>query len=543
MENRRKIIVAGAGAAGLTAAIFAARQGAEVTILEAMERPAKKLLLTGNGRCNITNLDEHLPEAYYGSGREIAAALTKSFGAREMCDFLEELGLLTQEKNGYVYPYTGQSSSVLEVLLAEVRRLKIKLKLSEKIVRITENPAAHTSDKAVSANSENISLQRDTTDSLQLKKKNHGLLQNKHNAAMDAAFYAWTVETATWQYHADAVIITCGSKCVPSTGSDGSGYDLAKALGHTIVPVAPALTSVTCQYENLQALAGVRCRAKVSLYKCINSRQTTSAASHNENNANSVKAVTKRLGAKDEKVSLTAGNEIQLLASETGELQWTKYGVSGIVVFQLSRFVSNHRSKEPLYFSIDLLPDFEEEQIKGLLRNRAEQIRNEKAATLLSGFLNDRMIPVILKEADHYLAERSAAKGASASAARISAKNEAKSSTRHVVQNACQQKKLRSLTKYTCAELEPEQLDALVHVMKHLELPINGTKSFDTCQVCSGGIDCRELNPDTLESKLHPGLYFAGEIVDVDGPCGGYNLQWAWSSAYAAGYAAATPDR
>lgn len=472
MEQRRKIIVAGAGPAGLTAAIFAARQGAEVTILEGMERPGKKLLLTGNGRCNITNLDKQLPEAYYGSGREIAAALTRGFGAEEVCRFFEELGLLTQEKNGYVYPYSAQSSAVLEVLLAEVRRLKIKLKLSERIVAVYNTTVLPENRNPIKPDQKNMTGSDSRINSCEC------VVDTTENQRCTL----WTVETATWKYQADAVIITCGSKCVPATGSDGSGYTLAESLGHRIVPVAPALVPVTCRFEELQSLAGVRCRAKVSLFKA---------------------------GTKN-------GVQRTFLASELGELQWTKYGISGIVVFQLSRFVSNAAPNEKLNFELDLLPEFDSEQIRNLLLNRAGQIRNEKASVLLNGLLNDKLIPVILKEADKILAaeQESSEKG----------KNK---------------KKIRSLTKYICSELNEMQLDAVIQAMKKLELPITGTKSFDTCQVCSGGVDCRELNPETLESRFHEGLYFAGEIVDVDGPCGGYNLQWAWSSGYAAGCAAA----
>ena len=468
MEQRRKIIVAGAGPAGLTAAIFAARQGAEVTILEGMERPGKKLLLTGNGRCNITNLDKQLPEAYYGSGREIAASLTRAFGAEEVCRFFEELGLQTQEKNWYVYPYSAQSGAVLEVLLSEVRRLKIKLKLSERIVAVYSTKTLHKDRKPIE--SKNASDSR------------INFCECMDYIAENQIGNPWTVETATWKYQADAVIITCGSKCVPATGSDGSGYTLAESLGHRIVPVAPALVPVTCRFDELQNLAGVRCRAKVSLFK----------------------AGTKK------------GGQRTFLASEIGELQWTKYGLSGIVVFQLSRFVSNAAPNEKLNFELDLLPEFDSEQIRNLLLNRSKQIPNEKASVLLNGLLNDKLIPVILKEADKIL-----------------------TAEQEPSEKGKNKKKIRSLTKYICSELSEIQLDAVIQAMKRMELPITGTKSFDTCQVCSGGVDCHELNPETLESRFHEGLYFAGEIVDVDGPCGGYNLQWAWSSGYAAGCAAA----
>lgn len=415
MEQRRKVIVVGGGAAGLMAAIFAAREGAQVTVLEAMERPGKKLLLTGNGRCNLTNLDADLPGAYHGSGRKVAASLTRAFDGHAVCRFFKELGLLTQEKNGYVYPYSAQSGSVLEVLLSEIRRLKVKLKLSEKIKAVSKTPQG------------------------------------------------WAVSTEGWTYEADALILACGSKCVPSTGSDGSGYVLAKSLGHKILKVAPALTPVTCRSDYLQNLAGVRCRARVSLCR---------------------------------------GRE-QEIAADTGELQWTKYGVSGIVVFQLSRYISSAASPEGMFFKIDLLPEYEKEQLFHILSRRSATIGQEKVSVLLAGLLPEKLIPVILSETDRT------------------------------------HKKSRSITKYTCSELTDEQLWFLIDLMKTFTLPITGTKSFDTCQVCAGGVDCREVDPDTLESRLHPGLYFAGEMLDVDGPCGGYNLQWAWSSGYAAGRAAA----
>lgn len=415
MEQKRKVIVVGGGAAGLMAAVFAAREGAQVTILEAKERPGKKLLLTGNGRCNLTNLDTDLPEAYHGSGRKMAASLTRAFDGRAVCRFFEELGLLTQEKNGYIYPYSAQSGSVLEVLLSEIRRLKVKLKLSEKIKEVTKTPEG------------------------------------------------WAVSTEGWTYESDAVILACGSKCAADTGSDGSGYVLARSLGHKIIKIAPALTPVTCKADYLQNLAGVRCRARVTLCR---------------------------------------GRE-QEIAADTGELQWTKYGVSGIVVFQLSRYISSAASPEGMYFKIDLLPEYEKEQLLHILSRRAAMIGREKLSVLLAGLLPEKLIPVVLGEMDRI------------------------------------QKSSRSFTKYTCSEFADKQAGLLIDLMKAFILPITGTKSFDTCQVCAGGVDCREVNPDTLESCLHPGLYFAGEMLDVDGPCGGYNLQWAWSSGYAAGRAAA----
>lgn len=261
MEPKKRVIVAGAGAAGLMAAITAARAGASVTVLEAMERPGKKLLLTGNGRCNLTNLDPALPMAYYGTGAALAAAVIKRFDAEKLVSWFEELGLLIQEKNGYVYPYSAQAGSVLEVLLAEARHLKIKLKYSEKIIEIQKHSISSTKE------------------------------------------VEWEVRTQTWKYTADAVILACGSKAVMTTGSDGSGYALAASLGHTIQTVKPALTPVICKEKFLPQISGVRCRACVTLFEQIGKKEPV------------------------------------MLRQEKGELQWTKYGVSGIVIFQLSRFV------------------------------------------------------------------------------------------------------------------------------------------------------------------------------------------------------------
>lgn len=425
MEQKKRVIVAGAGAAGLMAAITAARAGASVTVLEAMERPGKKLLLTGNGRCNLTNLDPALPMAYYGTGAVLAASVIKQFDAKKLIGWFEELGLLVQEKNGYVYPYSAQSGSVLEVLLAEARHLKVKLKYSEKITEIQKHSAPSQDEPE------------------------------------------WEVKTQTWRYSADAVILACGSKAVMTTGSDGSGYTLAASLGHTIQTVKPALTPVTCKEKFLPQLSGVRCRACVTLFE--------------------------QMGKK----------EPVMLHQEKGELQWTKYGVSGIVIFQLSRFVVPEEKNRRQFLSIDLLPDFETEKLYELLLRRAVLLGEEKAGVLLAGMLPEKLIPVILSCADQG------------------------------------QKGQKPLAKTTCQKLSKEQIWQLLHTIKQFGLEVTGTKSFDTAQVCAGGVDGNEVWIDTLESKLHRGLYFAGELLDVDGPCGGYNLQWAWSSGYLAGSCAA----
>lgn len=407
---KKTVIVVGGGASGLMAAIAAARRGAAVTVLEGMERPGKKLLQTGNGRCNLTNLDRQLPEKYYGSGAMLARSLTQRFDGAAAVAFFEELGLLVQEKNGYVYPYPAQASAVLQVLLAELRRLHVRLKLGERVT------------------------------------------------SLEMSGGTWQVKTASWTYTAEAVILACGGKALPATGSDGSGYALARSLGHAVVTPVPALAPVACEGSFFVSLAGVRCRAAVSLFQ-----------------------------------KKTSGDE--QLAAETGELQWTKYGVSGIVVFQLSRHISACSRPHNLFFEVDLLPDFGETYVKELLCRRKEALAKERPAALLPGILHEKLIPVIIKNAG------------------LSAKK-------------------------SCGELNDTEIERLIAAAKHLRLSVAGTKSFDACQVCAGGVSGDEVCPDTLESRKHRKLYFTGELLDVDGPCGGYNLQWAWASGYAAGTAA-----
>lgn len=461
-----KIIVGGAGASGLMAAISAARAGASVTILEAMERPGKKLLMTGNGRCNLTNMDDRLAEAYHGAEPVQAAAVLRRFDAVRTRNFFRELGLLTVEKNGYVYPYTNQASSVLEVLLAEVRRLGIRLKLSEKIVGIERRDGK------------------------------------------------WQVRTATWTYPADALILCCGSKCMPSTGSDGSGYALAQMAGLPIQDVSPALVPLVCEESFLPALAGVRCHARVTLQQAETpevARQaipshSIPAQTKTENQTVSGQIRTAKQSflvdpeiAKQQKQEnqgrKTESSVWQEIASETGEVQWVRYGLSGIAVFQLSRHVSAARPGTRFRILLDLFSPFCKEELEELLQKRAASLFKEPPAVLLRGLLPEKLIPVVLSRA-------------------------------------------KIPPKQRCGALDEQTLARLLAVCRSFALTVSGTKSFDVCQVCAGGVSLHEVDPRTLECQRAPGLYLAGELLDIDGPCGGYNLQWAWASGYVAGTSA-----
>ncbi|MCD7744359.1 MAG: NAD(P)/FAD-dependent oxidoreductase [Lachnospiraceae bacterium] len=481
---KKKVIVIGAGAAGLTAAISAARSGAEVTILEAQERPGRKLLVTGNGRCNLTNTDRGIHERYCGTGSSLASLLLKQFSASDTLAFFHELGLFTQEKNEYVYPYTSQASSVLEVLLAELRRLRVKLKFSVTVTEIVD----HSKYTGIS------------------QKKPDALKKSRAKPDSSACAFdqeeqspQYSIVTPTWTYEADAVILACGSKAAPSTGASETGYALAQALGHSIIRPRPVLVPFTCQSSfPEQRLAGVRCRAKVSLLRHHSIHAPANAPAIAENQVSFV--------SHKESSQMQCGNKAyERITSDIGELQWTKYGVSGIVIFQLSRFTEfsfTESGKQNRYLlSIDFLPDYTEAEIEEMLRQRAEDLGRESVSVLLRGMLHEKLIPVILKRAGE----------------------------------AC-----GGYAPKFCSELWNHKnfIPGLAAVIKAYLLPITGTKSFEQAQVCAGGVDGREVSVH-LESRFHRNLYFAGELMDVDGPCGGYNLQWAWTSGYLAGQNAA----
>lgn len=397
----RKVIVVGAGASGMMAAIAAARQGASVTVLEKMEKPGKKLLITGNGRCNLTNKNLSVKNAYRGAGEDFVKQVLGQFTLEDTLAFFLELGLLTRERNGYIYPYTDQAGTVLELLLQEMRRLKIKMKYQETVTAI-----------------------RKTEKEFQ-------------------------VLTASWSYPCDKVILCAGGKAAPQTGSDGSGYALAAACGHSVKPVYPALVPLKTGGNLPHMLSGTRNQAVLSL-------------------------------------------EIdgKIRNREEGELQWTDYGVSGIAVFQLSRFAAEALAeKKKVRLHVDLMPEYTAEEIEKLFAQKEERFPEETAQELLAGLLKKKTAAALVKTAE----------------------------------------------KKVCAEKGQAFYRTALSFLKDLTLEITGTKSFDMAQVCAGGVPAAEVSAGTLESLKMPGLYLAGELLDVDAICGGYNLQWAWSSGYTAG--------
>ncbi len=405
----KKIIVIGAGASGMMAAIAAAGCQASVTLLEGMEKPGKKLLITGSGRCNLTNLNQTRADAYRSAHPEAVREIIDMFSAEETILFFEQLGLLTTNRNGYVYPYSGQASSVVDVLLRELKKQSVKLKCMEKVQAVYRDEAG------------------------------------------------WKVRTQGWTYESDAVILTGGSRAASATGSDGSAYALAKKLGHTVRMPLPALVPLKVKEQWVRKFSGLRMPAEVTL-----TILKTPCDSFSKN------------------------REFR----ESGELQWTDYGISGIVVFQLSRYAAAAlEAGNTVSASINLFPNWSKEMLTAHLRQRSTDGSCEE---FLYGLLPKKAIAPVLE----YL--------------KIKPNERAKKQF-------------------------PQKAEVLAEFLTNLPLTVTGTQSFEQAQICQGGVDLAEIDIHTMESRLHPGLYFAGEVLDADGICGGYNLQWAWSSGHLAG--------
>ena len=416
------VIIVGAGPAGLAAAIAAAREGAAVTVLERMKKPGRKLLLTGSGRCNLTNLDPDLIYAYRkdseGSGDETGKdtsgcvrEIIRSFGVPETISMFAELGVAVTDRDGWVYPRAGQAQFVLAALLAELGRLKVKIRYDVKVCGVFRDP-------------------------------DEGLMH---------------VRVDGWEYKADAVVLACGGASAPETGSDGSGFRLAEETGHRIAAPVPGLTGVIVRDRDIQTASGARTPGKVSLLR-----------------------------------------NGKLIAEESGEVQWASYGVSGIAVFQLSRRMRDIGNGTDYALRIDLAPDLQTETIAeemtAVIRHFRGECTNEY---LLSGYTNERVAAYLSKKAPRYRdADEKADSG--------------------------------------------KRAEILAALLKGKDvLYVSGLRSYEHAQITCGGVALPEVRERTLESVHMPGLFFAGEILDVDGPCGGYNLQWAWSSGHAAGEAAA----
>ena len=429
MTGKRRVLVIGGGASGLMAAIAAAERGAKVTLLERNRQVGKKILVTGNGRCNLTNLDQDLSH-YRGGEPGFAAAVLGEFGLSETLERFKRMGVHTRSRNGYLYPYSDQASSVADALRMEAEHLGVKLALGNQVLALEALPEGK-----------------------------------------GARFAA---RTEGWTYEGDACVLAAGSAAAPATGSDGSGYALAKSLGHRIIKPLPALVALRCRERFFERLAGLRMEASVRI--------------------------------------LADGKE---LARDWGEVQFTKTGISGIPVFQVSRYAVRALDEgRRVEARLNLLPQLEGEASP--IEGSAGKPRAAECGPGLEYFFQKRLQSGGYKTGEQFLTGLFPGK-----------------------MSLCLLERAGIPKGKRAADWSREELQGLLRLIRDFRTEIMAGGSFEQAQVCSGGVDTAQICPQTMESRIVPGFYLAGEAVDIDGACGGYNLQWAWSSGYVAGLHAA----
>ncbi len=415
-----KTIVIGGGPAGMIAAVTTAEQGNSVTILEKMEDLGKKLLITGKGRCNITNSAEM--EDFMKNIPENAKFLYSSFNQytnQDIINFLNKQGVATKvERGGRVFPVSDRAEDVLNAFKRKLKELNVEIKTNFEVTQIlTEGSTA-------------IGIEG------KYKGKTERMLANK-------------------------VILTTGGKSYPVTGSTGDGYKITEKLGHTITPLKPSLVPLICEEDSKKICQDMQ-------------------------------------GLSLRNVAIKVKHENKIIYEDFGEMLFTHYGLSGPIILSASAILIRYKNIEKLLKSnkikifIDLKPALDEEKLDNRILRDFEELRNKQFKNSLEKLLPRKMINTIIE-----------------------------------IIGINPEKRINEITK--------EERKKLVKILKNFELNINGFRKIEEAIITKGGINVREINPRTMESKIIKGLYFAGEIIDLDAFTGGFNLQIAWSTGYVAG--------
>ena len=392
--------IIGGGASGMAAALAASEnKNTRVILMERQARVGRKLLATGNGRCNLSNL--HAAErGYHGELASFADFALEVFGPEQTLAWFESLGLFTVvEDSGRVYPYSDQANSVVDVLRFALERENITQKLGFEVEKVKK-----------------------TAEGFRVESKEETVL-------------------------CDKLIIACGGLAGTKLGGTMSGYKLLRSFGHKCTKLRPTLVQLKSGWHGISALKGVRANCHAAIY-------------HHD----------------------------QLFAQSTGEIQFTEYGISGPVIFEISRDVC--QEKGSWVCKLDLLPHIGGETLKAELLRRKETTL--PASELLTGILHNRLGRVVTQ-----------------------------------MVGISQNKDIADLSDY--------EVEEMVRQVKSMEVSLTEPLGMDSAQVTAGGILTKDFDEKTMESRLVPGLYACGEVLDIDGDCGGYNLQWAWSSGYLAG--------
>ncbi len=413
------IAVIGGGASGMAAALSAkdhlddlGYNQAKIAIFERNDRVGKKILLTGNGRCNFTNLStDHFH--YHGENARFAKGALSRFSPENVMRYFEKLGVsFVVEESEKVYPMSLHASAVLDSLRFAIEEKKISLHSSSYVIGITKK------DK-----------------SFRLKMSD-GLT-----------------------FDASNVIVACGGSCAPSTGSDGTGYALLQKFQHKLITPLPAIVQLKAHTLFCKPLAGNKFRGEATL--------------HIDN---------------------------AYIRKENGEILFTEYGLSGPPILQLSGYISRALHECPkavCSIYLDFMPAYSLEVLLAMLLIRRELFGQREIDDFMTGLVHKRLAMGIIRF-------------------------------------SLPKKHVRSVS-----ELSDLDITHFANNMKNLEIRVSGTLGFSSAQTTAGGISTQDFNPSTMESKLCADLYACGEVLDIDGDCGGYNLQWAWASGMLAGISSA----
>lgn len=402
------VIVVGGGAAGMMAAVFAARNGQNVQLLEKNEKLGKKLFITGKGRCNITNAAdiEDLFTAVTSNPKFLYSGFY-SFTNQQVIDFFEELGVKTKiERGERVFPVSDHSSDVIAAFSRELKSLGVA-----------------------------VSLHIEVRELLCEQDKVCGVLLTNGK-----------------KMKADAVIVATGGISYPSTGSTGDGYRFAKETGHRVTELLPSLVPMEVRQWYAKELQG--------------------------------------LSLRNIEIRITDGKK--KLYEEFGEMLFTHYGVTGPVILSASSVVGKTLRKKELTLHIDLKPALSEEQLDKRILREFDANHNKQYKNSIDSLFPAKLKPVMIE-----------------------------------LSEIEPEKKVNEITK--------EERQRLVHLIKDFTMTLTGLRSYNEAIITKGGVSVKEIDPGTMESKKMKGLYFAGEVLDLDAMTGGYNLQIAWSTGYLAG--------